>query len=158
MRGDVGLRSGGDIGGAGEGDLAAQFRKLRAKLEVEGLLDPTRKRPIPVLPRNVGVVTSKTGAALHDILRVTSGRCPVRMLVADCRVQGDTAPSSIVSALELVQRVPDLDVVIVARGGGAAEDLWAFNDERVARAIAGCRVPVVSGVGHEVSTPQRPER
>ena len=135
---------------AGEGDLAAQFRKLRAKLETEGLLDPARKRPLPELPRVVGVVTSRTGAALHDIMRVAAERCPVHILVADCRVQGESAPRSIVSALELVQRVNDLDVVIVSRGGGSAEDLWAFNDENVARAIAACRVPVVSGVGHEV--------
>ncbi|MGB5195095.1 MAG: exodeoxyribonuclease VII large subunit, partial [Polyangiales bacterium] len=135
---------------AGEGDLAAQFRKLRAKLEAEGLLDHARKRPLPELPRVVGVVTSRTGAALHDIMRVAAERCPVHILVADCRVQGETAPRSIVSALELVQRVNDLDVVIVSRGGGSAEDLWAFNDESVARAIAACRVPVVSGVGHEV--------
>ncbi|MGB5311778.1 MAG: exodeoxyribonuclease VII large subunit [Polyangiales bacterium] len=135
---------------AGEGDLAAQFRKLRAKLEAEGLLDLARKRPLPELPRVVGVVTSRTGAALHDIMRVAAERCPVHILVADCRVQGETAPRSIVSALELVQRVNDLDVVIVSRGGGSAEDLWAFNDESVARAIAACRVPVVSGVGHEV--------
>jgi exodeoxyribonuclease VII large subunit len=135
---------------AGEGDLAAQFRKLRAKLEAEGLLDEDRKRALPELPRVVGVVTSRTGAALRDIMRVAAERCPVHILVADCRVQGETAPSSIVAALELVQRVDDLDVVIVSRGGGSAEDLWAFNDESVARAIAECRVPVVSGVGHEV--------
>ena len=135
---------------AGEGDLAAQFRKLRAKLEAEGLLDPERKRPLPALPRVVGVVTSRTGAALRDIIRVAAERCPVQILIADCRVQGDEAPESIVSALELVQQVHDLDVVIVSRGGGSAEDLWAFNDEGVARAIAACRVPVVSGVGHEV--------
>jgi exodeoxyribonuclease VII large subunit len=96
------------------------------------------------------VVTSRTGAALRDIVRVASERCPVRLLVADCRVQGEDAPRSIVAALDLVQRVDDLDVVIVSRGGGSAEDLWAFNDEAVARAIADCRVPVVSGVGHEV--------
>ncbi len=135
---------------AGEGDLAAQFRKLRAKLEAEGLLDPERRRPLPELPRVVGVVTSRTGAALRDIIRVAAERCPVRILVADCRVQGEEAPRSIVSALELIQQVDDLDVVIVSRGGGSAEDLWAFNDEGVARAIAACRVPVVSGVGHEV--------
>jgi len=135
---------------AGEGDLAAQFRKLRAKLEAEGLLDAERKRPLPQLPRVVGVVTSRTGAALRDIIRVAAERCPVQILVADCRVQGEEAAASIVSALELVQRVRELDVVIVSRGGGAAEDLWAFNDEAVARAIAACRVPVVSGVGHEV--------
>lgn len=135
---------------AGEGDLAAQFRKLRAKLEAEGLLDPERKRALPKLPRVVGVVTSRTGAALRDIMRVAAQRCPVHILVADCRVQGETAPASIVAALELMQRRDDLDVVIVSRGGGSAEDLWAFNDEAVARAIAACRVPVVSGVGHEV--------
>ena len=135
---------------AGEGDLAAQFRKLRAKLEAEGLLDPERKRPLPALPRVVGVVTSRTGAALRDIIRVAAQRCPVQILIADCRVQGDDASGSIVSALELIQQVHDLDVVIVSRGGGSAEDLWAFNDEGVARAIAACRVPVVSGVGHEV--------
>ena len=135
---------------AGEGDLAAQFRKLRTKLESEGLLDASRKRELPELPRVVGVVTSRTGAALRDIMRVAAERCPVHILVADCRVQGETAPASIVAALELVQRVEDLDVVIVSRGGGSAEDLWAFNDEGVARAIAQCRVPVVSGVGHEV--------
>ncbi|MDH4282307.1 MAG: exodeoxyribonuclease VII large subunit [Myxococcales bacterium] len=135
---------------AGEGDLAAQFRKLRAKLEAEGLLDPDRKRPLPAMPRVVGVVTSRTGAAVRDIIRVAAERCPVHILVADCRVQGEEAPASIVSALELIQRVDDLDVVILSRGGGSAEDLWAFNDEAVARAIAACRVPVVSGVGHEV--------
>lgn len=135
---------------AGEGDLAAQFRKLRATLEAEGLLDPGRKRPLPAMPRVVGVVTSRTGAAVRDIIRVARERCPVQILVADCRVQGEEAPASIVSALELVQRVDDLDVVILSRGGGSAEDLWAFNDEAVARAIAACRVPVVSGVGHEI--------
>lgn len=135
---------------AGEGDLAAQFRKLRAKLEAEGLLDPTRKRPLPRFPRVVGVVSSRAGAALHDVMRVASERCPVHILVADCRVQGEEAPRSIVAALELIQRVEDLDVVIIARGGGSAEDLWAFNDEAVARAVAACRVPIVSGVGHEV--------
>lgn len=135
---------------AGQGDLAEQFRKLRAKLEAEGLLDPARKRPLPRLPRVVGVVSSRTGAALHDIMRVTAQRCPVRLLVADCRVQGEDAPRSIVAALQLIQRVDDLDVVIIARGGGSSEDLWAFNDESVARAVAACRVPIVSGVGHEI--------
>ncbi|MFW2389046.1 MAG: exodeoxyribonuclease VII large subunit [Polyangiales bacterium] len=137
---------------AGEGDLAAQFKRLRAKLEAEGLLDADRKRPLPELPRLVGVVTSRTGAALRDIIRVASERCPVQILVADCRVQGEEAPASIVAALEQIQRVEGLDVVIVSRGGGSAEDLWAFNDEGVARAIASCRVPVVSGVGHEIDT------
>ncbi len=135
---------------AGEGDLAAQFRRVREKLEAEGLLDPERKRSLPMLPRVVGVVTSRDGAAVRDIIRVASDRCPVRLVVVDCRVQGDDAPRTIVQALDQVQRLSELDVVIVSRGGGSAEDLWAFNDESVARAIAACRVPVVSGVGHEV--------
>ncbi|MGB5809732.1 MAG: exodeoxyribonuclease VII large subunit [Polyangiales bacterium] len=134
----------------GEGDLAARFRQLRDKLEAEGLLDPARKRPLPHLPRVVGVVTSRTGAAVRDIIQVASERCPVRLVVVDCRVQGEDAPRSIVAALEAVQRLEELDVVIVSRGGGAAEDLWAFNDESVARAISACRVPIVSGVGHEI--------
>ena len=135
---------------AGEGDLAARFARLRQKLEAEGLMDPTRRRRLPRLPRVVGVVTSRSGAAVRDIIRVAAERCPVRLVIVDCRVQGDDAPATIVSAIERVQQLPDLDVVIVSRGGGASEDLWAFNDEGVARAIAGCRVPVVCGVGHEV--------
>ncbi len=134
----------------GAGELAAELEKLKRKLEAEGLTDPARKRRLPHLPRVVGVVTSVTGAALHDIVTVARGRCPVHIVVADCRVQGEGAPASIVRALALVQRVPDLDVVIVGRGGGSAEDLAAFNDEGVARAIASCRVPTVSAVGHEV--------
>jgi exodeoxyribonuclease VII large subunit len=135
---------------AGEGDLQAQFRKLLAKLSAEGLTAPERKRALPLLPRCIGLVTSGEGAALHDVLRVAARRCPVRIVVSPCQVQGEAAPASILRALARLSRVPELDVVIVARGGGSAEDLWAFNDERVARAIAGFRVPVVSGVGHEV--------
>jgi exodeoxyribonuclease VII large subunit len=135
---------------AGDGMLAAELAKLRARLAKEGLFDPSRKRPLPAYPRVVGVVTSVSGAAVHDIVEVARGRCPVRIAVAHCQVQGSEAPASIVRALALVQRVPELDVVIVGRGGGGAEDLAAFDDERVARAIAACRVPVVSAVGHEV--------
>jgi exodeoxyribonuclease VII large subunit len=137
---------------AGEGDLAAQFRKLVEKLSAEGLTDPARKRALPLLPRCIGLVTSEQGAALHDVIRVAEGRCPVRIVLAPCLVQGEFAPRSIVTALAALQRVAELDVVILARGGGSAEDLWAFNDESVARAIVSCRVPVVSGVGHEVDT------
>jgi len=135
---------------AGEGDLHAQFERIRKKLDAEGLFSDERKQPLPRFPRVVGVVTSAAGAAMHDIVRVAAARCPVRIVVADCRVQGKEAPASIVRALTEVQRLPDLDVVIVGRGGGSAEDLWAFNYESVARAIAACRVPVVSAVGHEV--------
>lgn len=134
---------------AGDGELAAMFQQLCRKLQAEGLFDPGRKRALPMLPRAVGVVTSCSGAALHDIVRVAARRCPVRFVVADCRVQGKDGPSSIAEALQLVQRFEPVEVVIVARGGGAAEDLWAFNDEQVARAIAACRIPVVSGVGHQ---------
>jgi exodeoxyribonuclease VII large subunit len=135
---------------AGAGDLHAELERIRKKLEAEGLFDPARKRRLPRLPRVVGVVTSAHGAAMHDIVRVAAGRCPVRIVVADCRVQGQEAPASIVAALREIQRLPGLDVVIVGRGGGSAEDLWAFNYESVARAIAACRVPTVSAVGHEV--------
>jgi exodeoxyribonuclease VII large subunit len=134
----------------GLGDLHAQFEAVRKKLEAEGLLDPARKRRLPKLPRVLGVVTSEHGAALHDIVRVASERCPVHIVIAPCLVQGRDAPRSIVFALRALARVPGLDAVIVGRGGGAAEDLVAFNDERVARAIAKFPVPVVSAVGHEV--------
>ena len=135
---------------AGAGDLAAQLRKLLEKLTAEGLIDPARKRPLPLLPRCIGLVTSEHGAAVHDVLRVARERCPVRIVIAHCAVQGPDAARSIVRALSAVQNVPALDVIILARGGGSAEDLSAFNDEAVARAIASCRVPVVSGIGHEV--------
>ncbi|MCA9601162.1 MAG: exodeoxyribonuclease VII large subunit [Myxococcales bacterium] len=134
---------------AGAGDLHAEFERIRKRLEAEGLLDVARKRPLPMFPRTVGVVTSASGAAVHDVLRVTAGRCPVRLVIADCRVQGKDAPDSIIDALTAIQRLPELEVVLLVRGGGSAEDLWSFNDERVARAIAACRVPVVAGIGHE---------
>lgn len=135
---------------SGEGALAAEFERLRKKLEGEGLFAPERKRALPLFPRVIGVVTSQSGAALHDILRVSKGRSPVRIVIADCRVQGEGSPESILRALEAIQKLPEVEVVIVARGGGSQEDLWSFNDERVVRAIAACRVPTVSGVGHEV--------
>ena len=134
----------------GLGELHAEFERVRKKLEAEGLLAPERKRPLPMLPRVLGVVTSEHGAALHDVIRVACERCPTRVVLSPCLVQGRDAPASIVRALLRIQRLPGLDVVIVGRGGGAAEDLFAFNDEAVARAIASCRVPVVSAVGHEV--------
>ncbi len=134
---------------AGEGDLAARLEALKKKLEAEGLFALEKKRPLPRFPRAVGVVTSTSGAAMHDILRVAAERCPVRIVVADCRVQGADAPASIVAAIEAIQRLPELEVVIVGRGGGSAEDLVAFQEEAVVRAIAACRVPVVSAVGHE---------
>ena len=134
----------------GEGDLAARFAEIRKKLESEGLFDMESKRELPLLPSTIGVVTSAAGAALQDVIRVASARAPVRIVVADCRVQGQDAPKMIVQAIEAIQKLEELDAVIITRGGGSAEDLWAFNDERVARAIAECLVPTVSGVGHEV--------
>lgn len=135
---------------AGAGDRAAELARLKKKLAAEGLFAPERKRKLPRFPSVIGLVTSREGAAVHDVIRVASGRAPVRLVVSHCQVQGAEAPPSIVRAIRRICRLPGLDVVIVTRGGGATEDLWAFNDERVARAIAACPVPVVSGVGHEV--------
>lgn len=135
---------------AGEGDRREQLERLKKKLAAEGLFALERKRPLPRYPRTVGIVTSRRGAALHDVIRVASRRAPVRLVLSHCLVQGPDAPESIVMALRRLRHLADLDVVIVARGGGASGDLSAFDDERVARAIAACPVPVVSGVGHEV--------
>ncbi len=134
----------------GLGALQLAFEQLKRKLEAEGLFDEGRKRPLPAFPRVIGVVTSPTGAAIRDILNIIGRRFgDLRILIAPVRVQGDEAPGEIIQALANLQEVPDLDVVIVGRGGGSIEDLWAFNDEGVARAIAACRVPVISAVGHE---------
>ena len=122
-----------------------------ATLNAEGLLDPERKRPLPRFPRRVAVVTSPDGAALHDIVAVARRRfAAVEVVIVPARVQGDGAPDELCAAFARIARWADVDVVIVGRGGGAREDLWAFNDVRVARAIAGCHVPTVSAVGHEV--------
>ena len=134
----------------GVGLLAAKYEELKQRLDEEGLFDPARKRPLPRFPTTIGIVTSPTGAALQDIKNVLSRRWPLATLVlAPALVQGDQAPGQIVAALRDLALVPDLDLAIVARGGGSIEDLWAFNDEAVARAIFGFPVPVVSGVGHE---------
>ena len=135
---------------AGEGALYQEFLRLRAQLEAEGLFDPSRKRPLPRLPKHIGVVTSATGAALHDILQTLNRRLPtLRVTVAPTSVQGVEAPAGIIAALKRLNSLPDLDLIILARGGGSIEDLWAFNDEGVARAIFASRYPVISGVGHE---------
>lgn len=135
---------------AGVGDLWREFEHLKAKLEAEGLFDAERKRPLPEWPRRIGVVTSPTGAARRDIERVLAERYPlVEMVLSPSLVQGDQAPAAIVKALRRLATVRDLDAIIVARGGGSIEDLWAFNSEIVARAIAASPVPIVSGVGHE---------
>ncbi len=135
---------------AGLGDRHAELAKLRQKLTKEGLFDPAKKRPLPRIPRVVGLVTSKNGAAILDVVKVARGRLSVRIVVAHCLVQGPDAPGSIVRGLDALGKLPGLDVVIIARGGGASEDLSAFDDEGVVRAIARCPVPVVTGVGHEV--------
>jgi len=134
----------------GLGALQLAFEQLRRRLAGEGLFDDGRKRPLPAFPRVIGIVTSPTGAAIRDMLNIIDRRfADLRILITPVRVQGDEAPGEIVAALERLQEMVELDVVIVGRGGGSIEDLWAFNDERVARAIAACRVPVISAVGHE---------
>jgi exodeoxyribonuclease VII large subunit len=133
----------------GAGALALAFEQLKQKLAAEGLFDPERKRPLPFLPRRLGVVTSAQGAVIRDIVRVAHRRFPVPILLAPSPVQGEGAAAAIAAALAEIVKVPDVDVVIVARGGGSLEDLWAFNDEALARAIAACPVPVISAVGHE---------
>jgi exodeoxyribonuclease VII large subunit len=134
----------------GLGALHVQFEQLKTRLAEEGLFDPARKRPLPPFPRRIGLVTSPIGAALRDILNVLRRRYPlVEVILSPTQVQGDEAPPQIVSALQAVSHVEGVDVIILARGGGSLEDLWAFNDERVARAVAASPVPVVCGVGHE---------
>ncbi|RLC89464.1 MAG: exodeoxyribonuclease VII large subunit [Chloroflexi bacterium] len=135
---------------AGVGDLYRQFELLKARLEAEGLFAPERKRPLPRFPRRIGVVTSPSAAALRDILNVLGRRYPLaEVLLAPTPVQGDDAPPQIVAAIEALNGRDDVDIIIVARGGGSLEELWAFNDERVARAVAASRIPVICGVGHE---------
>ncbi len=135
---------------AGLGALYLQFEALKRRLEAEGLFAAERKRPLPPFPRRLGVVTSPTGAAIRDILRVLGRRYPlVEVILSPTLVQGDEAPPQIVAAIEALNRHTDVEAIIVARGGGSLEELMPFNDERVARAIYSSRVPVISGVGHE---------
>jgi exodeoxyribonuclease VII large subunit len=134
----------------GQGGLMLAYEQLKAKLAAEGLFDAAKKRRLPFLPRRVGLVTSPTGAAVRDMIRVASRRWSgVNLLLSPTLVQGDKAPEEIVAALERLARVPDVDVIVIGRGGGSIEDLWAFNHEAVVRAVAACPVPVVSAVGHE---------
>src|SRR5690554_5340010 len=136
---------------AGLGPLQQAFEALKMKLQAEGLFDPARKKPLPATPRHIGVVTSPTGAAIHDILTVLARRCPaIPVTLYPTAVQGQAATAEIVNAIGLAQRHGVADVLIIGRGGGSLEDLWCFNEEAVARAIAGCAIPTVSAVGHEV--------
>ena len=140
----------------GSGELLRRKEALQRKLREEGLCEATRKRPLPLLPRRIGIVTAPTGAAIRDILNILSRRYPhLHVLIAPCRVQGPEATEEIARAIELLNRAfgPDspepIDAMIVGRGGGSLEDLWCFNEERVARAVAASRIPVISAVGHE---------
>ena len=135
----------------GLGALQVAFEQLKKKLQAEGLFASERKRPLPALPARIGIVTSLEGAALRDIIKVLGRRhATAHLLIRPARVQGDGAAAEIAEAVRAIGRVKGVDVVIVGRGGGSAEDLWSFNEEPVARAIAACPVPVVSAVGHEV--------
>ena len=134
----------------GQGSLWQQFEALKARLSAEGLFDPERKRPLPVRPRKIAVITAETGAVLQDIRRVSARRDPgVPLMLLPVRVQGAGAAEEIAAALRRASQRDDIDVIIVGRGGGSMEDLWAFNEEVVVRAIAACRIPVISAVGHE---------
>lgn len=134
----------------GAGDLQARFEALKRRLAVEGLFDLGRKKPLPPFPRRIGVATSRTGAAIHDILTTLEGRMPgVEVVLRSCLVQGSLAAADIADAIGELDRLGNVDVIIVGRGGGSSEDLWAFNEEIVARAIASATKPIVSAIGHE---------
>jgi exodeoxyribonuclease VII large subunit len=136
---------------AGLGALKRQFEELSARLAAEGLFAPERKRPLPVLPKRIGVITSPSGAAIRDILHVLARRfAAVPVLIYPVAVQGAAAAPELVAALRAAGRRAECDVLILARGGGSLEDLWAFNDETLARTIAACPIPVISGIGHEI--------
>jgi exodeoxyribonuclease VII large subunit len=138
---------------AGQGQLELALKELHKRLAAEGLFDPERKRPLPIFPRRVGVITSARGAAIRDILRVFARRAPhVQVVIADTPVQGAAAASGIAAAVTAFNRAKSVDVLIVARGGGSLEDLWAFNEEILVRAVAASELPVISGVGHEIDT------
>lgn len=137
----------------GEGDLQRKFLELKARLERDGFFAPERKRPLPFLPKAVGIVTSKTGAVIHDMMVKIRERFPsMPVYLVDTRVQGEGAAAEISEALHKLDSSGLVDVIIVARGGGSLEDLWAFNEEQLVKAVFACRTPVISGVGHEVDT------
>lgn len=134
----------------GVGILYLEFERLKAKLEEEGLFEPARKRSLPLFPKRIGVVTSPTGAVFYDIANIIGRRYPlVELVLSPTLVQGDGAVDGIVQALQTLNDMEDIDLVILARGGGSLEDLWAFNEEKVARAIYASKAPVISGVGHD---------
>jgi exodeoxyribonuclease VII large subunit len=136
---------------AGEGALRREFERLKAKLAAEGLFDVSTKRALPAMPRRIAVITSPTGAAIQDVLNILARRFPpASVLIHPVPVQGAAAAEAIVAAIDQVSARGQADVLILARGGGSIEDLWCFNDERVARAIKRCAIPVVTGIGHEI--------
>ncbi len=135
----------------GDGLWQKALERTRLRLENDGLLDPARKRALPVFPRRIAIITSPDGAAMHDIITVARARsADVEIVVIAAKVQGEGAPESLIAALAQLERWHDADVLIIGRGGGSREDLWAFNDERVVRALAACSIPTISAVGHEV--------
>ena len=134
----------------GTGDLQVAFEQLKAKLSAEGLFDPTHKKPLPQFPERIAIITSSAGAAVHDMIRILSHRWPMtKVLLLPVRVQGTEAPAEIAGAIRYANEFKVADLIITGRGGGSIEDLWAFNDERVARAIYASKIPVISAVGHE---------
>ena len=136
---------------AGIGELQRRFEELKRKLAAEGLFDAARKRPIPKLPRRIGVVTSPGGAAIRDFLQIINRRFPnVNVRICPCAVQGASAAEEVAAGIEFFNRASAADVIVVTRGGGSMEDLWPFNEERLARAVAASRIPVISAVGHEI--------
>jgi len=136
---------------AGEGQLKLQYERLKARLSSEGLFDIERKKPIPLFPKRVAVITAEHGAALQDFLNVMKRRSLwLDILIVPALVQGDAAPRSLLAALKKAEAQSDIDVIVMTRGGGSMEDLWAFNDEHLIRAIADCKIPVISAVGHQV--------
>lgn len=139
-----------DLQPDGAGSLAMRFEQLKRKLAAEGLFDEARKRPLPPMPKRIGVITSPSGAAVHDIINVLGRRFPAaEMILYPSEVQGTQAPAQLIAGVEFFSMTGLVDVIILGRGGGSAEDLWAFNDEYLARAVASCSVPVISAVGHE---------
>lgn len=135
---------------AGAGSLYEQFLRLKARLEAQGLFDPARKRALPAFPRRLGVITSTAGAALHDVLTALARRAPhVQVFIYPSLVQGEQAPAALVQALQTANERAEVDALLLVRGGGSLEDLWAFNDERVVRAVAASALPLICGVGHE---------
>ena len=136
---------------AGVGDLLRQFEELRRKLESEGLFAPERKKPIPALPRRIGVITSPSGAAIRDFLQIINRRFPnVHVTIYPCQVQGSTAAAEAAAGVEFFNRTNAADVIVITRGGGSMEDLWPFNSELLARQIAASRIPIISAIGHEI--------